>query len=358
MTLMSQTYRDALAVLVLDRELQRLDTAMISILEQDIVLAFVGWTRRLWTLQEAALAKKLYIQTLHISHKLEHEKPIQSKWQHLLSQICFQEDITAFTRSRIPSMMTLTKTILESSQAGPSTFPISTNMTVLQRLALAVQHRTTSKVDDEPLILATTLGLSIDPILSVHERDARMAALFVLVHDIPADIIFDHTWKRITNAPFRWAPRTLLGFPRLQLHATFGTAALCDERGLHACYQGFVADVAAGGIGWNMLQLGIEEQCYAIDEASGMKYEFQPSVESGQKLSFPKKCALLFRALGNAVAVASIAQEGQMDKEDEIEVSIVGHCTVVGSGAGLEIAEGRIVLKGVLTTNEQRWRVT
>ena len=116
-SLMSQTYREASAVLVLDKELQRLDIATVSQLEQDILTAFVGWTRRLWTLLEAALASRLYVQTLHVPHKLETTAPSPvSPRDSLLAKICFREDIAAFTRSRIPPMASLARAVFESTE--------------------------------------------------------------------------------------------------------------------------------------------------------------------------------------------------------------------------------------------------
>ncbi|KAH9893642.1 hypothetical protein C8Q73DRAFT_697870 [Cubamyces lactineus] len=238
-TMMSQTYKDAYAVLVLDRELQGLDTEKVSVLEQELLTAFVGWTRRLWTLQEASLANRLYVQTLRSAHKLDNADRKDAR-ELLLARICFCEDMHALMRSRIPPMATLKQSVFEVSSPIDTNvpIPISTCTTPLQRLALAVQHRVTSKMEDEPLILAITLGLDPTAILDTADPEVQMSVLMTLLRDVPADIVFG-AWPKLARAPFRWAPRSLLGFP---LHAlqSFGPGAVCDSRGLHACYEGTI----------------------------------------------------------------------------------------------------------------------
>jgi hypothetical protein len=59
-TLMAKTYADAAAVAVIDSALRQLSIATPAE-EQLFTLYFSNWVRRLWTLQEALLAKKLFI---------------------------------------------------------------------------------------------------------------------------------------------------------------------------------------------------------------------------------------------------------------------------------------------------------
>ncbi|KAJ6469398.1 hypothetical protein C8R45DRAFT_430441 [Mycena sanguinolenta] len=254
-------------------------------------------------------------------------------------------------------MATLKSTVFETSPPS-SALPITTSTTTYQRLAHTVQYRSTSKPADEPVILAITLGLPLDRILDVPEEDhdARMGALLVLLHDVPADIVFWGAWpgERCMKVPFRWAPKSLLGFPR---HATgvttFGPGAVCDEKGLHASYQGLFINACAGG---NTELTG--ERWYVADMESGMKYEFGPRAESGvQKL--PERCALLLRAFGieGDTAVATVLREAQGDGQSEIQVTVVGHWVMYGSG-GLDCAEGALVLEGRSMASDQRWCVT
>ncbi|KAK7039272.1 hypothetical protein VNI00_010177 [Paramarasmius palmivorus] len=321
--LMSQTYQNAKSVLVLDRELQRLDTKSTSLLEQDLITAFVGWTRRLWTLQEGALADRLYMQTLQCPHQLV--TTADEQCVDLVAKICFREDIAALTRRQIPPMATLRQSVFEVSPPT-SGFPIMITTTVLQRLANAVQHRSTSKMEDEALILAITLGLDVDPIIDAPNVDTRMAALLVLLKDVPADIIFG-TWPKLAHAPFRWAPRSLLGFP-LQALQSFGPAATCDSYGLHATYEGFLVDKDARPV-------VTSEDIFVVDKVSKMKYRFQYRDDG----TFPEMCALVFRAygIGGDTAIARILRRWREDGKDVIEIVVVGYLVMVGSGVGLDV---------------------
>ena len=90
-----------------------------------------------------------------------------------------------------------------------------------------------------------------------------------------------------------------------------------------------------------------------------MKYEFRQKGGCGTR-EVPERCALLFRAymIGGDTAVASIAQDGQGDGQGEMEVTVVGHWVMVASGAGLQCAEGALVLEGRLVSKGQKWLVT
>jgi hypothetical protein len=58
---MSAIYHEADIVLVLDSWLQEIPRS-VNITEKAIRMYLANWQRRLWTLQEGILAKKLYIQ--------------------------------------------------------------------------------------------------------------------------------------------------------------------------------------------------------------------------------------------------------------------------------------------------------
>ena len=345
---MNQTYRDASSVLVLDRELQRLDTAMVSPLEQDLLTAFVAWTRRLWTLQEAAFANRLYIQTLRGPHILDTSQTPLTAHDRLLSQLTFRNDLATFMRARLPSSTMLARAVLEPlTPTSSAPLPASTT-TVLERLALAVQHRSTSVPADEPVVLALALGLPVATVLAAGaDRDARMAALLTLVRDVPADVVFAGAWpgERCARAGVRWAPRTLLGV--LLLVPSASPPAVCDERGLHASYRGLVVDAS-------LEKREVRERCYAVDELSGMKYEFRAQAGSEGRV-LPEKTVLLFRDSGGDVAVASVVGR---DGQDEVELLVVGHWNMIASAAVLKFAEGVPVVQAKLTNGHQRWCIT
>ncbi|KAI5837096.1 hypothetical protein DFP73DRAFT_449680, partial [Morchella snyderi] len=223
--LLGETYNHAEAVLVLDRELEYIDTRRTSMLEHDLLMSFVGWTRRLWTLQEAALARKLYVQTLYGPHRLENtENQSLGEREMAISQICFREDIETLIKDRIPPLSTLQEEPnIETSEGdlaldpGFPFFPVTSTRTAYQRLCFAVKHRSTSKMTDEAIILATIMGLDVKDLVQVPDVDNRMAILLTKLRNIPSDIIFANV-ERIEHAPFRWAPRSLLNFEIFMLN--------------------------------------------------------------------------------------------------------------------------------------------
>ena len=342
-TLMSRTYREASAVLVLDRELQRLDSQKVSSLEQDILTAFVSWTRRLWTFHEAALASRLYVQTLHGPSRIENSKPNLNQQELLLSQICFYDELKTFIRNRIPPMDQIKKTVLEKSEST------TVSITSFQRLSFAVKHRSTSKMGDEAIILAITLGFDVKELQKITDVEEKMARFLSLIQDVPSDIIFG-TWGKIGKAPHRWAPRSLLTFPIFNLQS-FGPPATCDSRGLHGQYQGFLIEGAVP-------EKQDTNSYYAIEEKSGMKYEFQPR-EDTPHIKWPEKPALVFRPffVGGDTAVVHILKRAPESGNDVLEVTIVGYLRMVASGAGLDF-NMKNTMKGVLTSQDQRWNVT
>ncbi|KAL7904555.1 hypothetical protein GGI35DRAFT_489670 [Trichoderma velutinum] len=346
---MGSTYQHATAVLVLEREIECLDMNSVSLLERDLVAAFVAWTRRLWTLQEAALAPQLYIQTQTSSIKLDNTLREEEE-ACLVAQICFRKDIVRLTRMRIPSMNTLKKSVLEqTSTPSTSILPFFVTTTAFQKLAHAVKHRATSKMEDEALILAITLGFETDTILAAPNVDLCMAALLVMLKDVPADIRFGN-WSKLAHAPFRWAPRTLLGFP-LQAMRSFGPSATCDIHGLHATYEGLVIN------GWH--SKSGRGDIFAIDKMSQMKYKFQLPSDNDVAI-FPDSCALIFRANGieGGVAIARILGTSKNSSgKSIIEAVVTGYLIQVENGQGLGVT-GQNVLEGTLTLKDQDWCIT
>ncbi|OTA66075.1 hypothetical protein K449DRAFT_392008 [Hypoxylon sp. EC38] len=334
--LMGPTYQDAVAVLVLDRDIQLLNTNNVSQFEQDFITAFIGWTRRLWTLQEAALARVLYVQTLGRPHKLEN---VASDQDNLLARICFWEDIAGLMRRRIPPMA-----MFKGSEFDKvPDYGIHITNTVLQKLIHAIKHRTTSKMKDEARILATTLRLEPQTIIDAPDVEKAMASLFVLLKDVPADIIFGN-WPKLSHAPFRWAPRSLLGLP-LQATQSYYPAATCDSQGLHVTYQGLLID-------------GRPEKTFrhiiVVDETSKM-YEFRARKDI-LGISLPARCALILgQGVGHS-AIARILGEEIVEDRAEIKIVIIGFLLQVGSGSLHSTAQH--LFKGKLTVKDQCWCVT
>lgn len=378
--LLGETYKRAEAVLVLDRELEHIDTRRTSLLEHGLLMSFVGWTRRLWTLQEAALARKLYVQTLHGPHRLENtdDQSLGEK-EKAISQICFREDIEMLIKDRIPPLSTLQEEPnIETSEGGGAldtgspSIPVTSTRTAYQRLCFAVKHRSTSKMTDEAIILATIMGMDVKDLIQVPDVDNRMAILLTKLRHMPSDIIFADV-ERIGHAPFRWAPRSLLNFEIFRLDS-FSPPGICTLEGFDATYEGLILDSGAG--------LRPDDNRYHVtDRITKINYTF---VLRGDAPTFtlPDIPALIFRhhCINNDVAVVNIRRqqlpqdEGGFNNIDiggeegigrdpsnhhylSYEVELVGHLVLVASG-GTWDGEPRTVIEGVKTGTEQRWRIT
>ncbi|KAF9458797.1 hypothetical protein BDZ94DRAFT_1269700 [Collybia nuda] len=233
--LLRKTYEDAVAVLVLDRELGQLDPDRTPLLEQKLVMSFIGWTRRLWTLQEGALARGLYFQ-MPSGPRLMYNMKIHAKTEtdidQIISKICFREDIEELMGNRVPQMEAMQKSSLETSDLTSGLPVIMEVSTSYQRLCFAVKNRSTSKMENEAFILATIIGAETKQFIDMPDIDSRMALLHTLMGEVPSDIISANV-ERISQAPFRWAPRSLLNFSTFRINS-FGPPGRCDTEGLHA----------------------------------------------------------------------------------------------------------------------------
>ena len=214
-TKLANTFRHASQVLVLDADLQR-SSRRCSKLELATRILCSSWMKRLWTLQEAVMAEetpncsKLDIQFL--------EGPIEfnAVGQSALS-LYNTESASKVVYSAFPQFQ---------AKAG-----------IFKFLSRALEHRTTSKVEDEAVCLASILGVNdLKSILNGKTAEQRMQALYTLIGQLPASVLF-HRSKRL-DAGFRWATASLLGSKR---RYTFGgPLANCDAKGLHVQFAGYV----------------------------------------------------------------------------------------------------------------------
>lgn len=359
--LLRKTYRDATAVLVLDRELERLDTETTSLLEQELRMSFIGWTRRLWTLQEGALAHKLYFQTFrgpYLIGKVNSYAGTETEVEELISKICFREDIEELMSNRIPPLETMQKSTFETSDSATGFPAISEASTSYQRLCFAVKHRSTSKMTDEAPILATIIGAETKDFVEMHDVDSRMSLFHTLMREIPSDIIFAKI-ERISQAPFRWAPRSLLNLSTFRVNS-FGPPGTCDAQGLHATYEGFVP-IGQSGSGYEPK----DDKYYAEDTCTGIKYTFihhGDQHDAGGTLRLPERPAFIFRYYGidGDVAVVNILDATGDGGLSEYKVTVVGHLKLVASGGSWGVDEESVMerLEGTMTNAEQRWLIT
>ena len=185
---MRKTYLAADKVLVLDSYIEVTDRTAADV-ERILRILCCGWTRRLWTLQEGALANALYFQFPDGPYDLDaavtrlRECVRSSEYVHVLDHM--REFHDSWNRGSLES---------------PTT--------VIPRLSRALRYRATSVPEDEALCLATLFGLNMEKIVKVRPCD-RMKQFWSLVANPPAGLIF-WTGLKLEEPGLQWAPKSFL----------------------------------------------------------------------------------------------------------------------------------------------------
>ena len=209
--LMSKTYSCAAAVVVLDREIQK---ASIYTPSEELFLSICGsgWMGRLWTYQEAALARRLIFQMKDGLYELDPSLlppptlPLMTIWAHLAKQL------KALTITDVPAISSVQATL---------------------------RWRQTSKPDDETLAIAGILNID-SSILLKYEGEARKARFWALLQSVPKGIIH-LPGPKLSLKGFRWAPQTLLYQPLNGSNTMFKTGeAKCTDDGLIGDFEALV----------------------------------------------------------------------------------------------------------------------
>ena len=217
-TRLASTFRQASQVLVLDADLQR-SSKNCSRLELATRILSAGWMKRLWTYQEALMADTTpnctNINVQFADGSLEFNSLMGKDLRGL-----------HYTESAV-------KVVYQS-------FPqFRSKDQMLAFLSHALQYRTTSRVEDEALCLASILGIDVKPIANATTAEQRIQTMYILMEQVPASILF-HRSTRLNLEGFRWAPATLLGNKKNFTFSTRDTLARCDPHGLHVQYAGYV----------------------------------------------------------------------------------------------------------------------
>ena len=214
---MRKTYWEAESILVLDSHLLDVDLQMVP--EKDVWLRLLtcGWTRRLWTLQESALAKDIFLQlrggVLNIDQCLSYG--LQTS-----------DDVLILEWSKLRGAWERWTSDLSNSKPQ-----------LLETLSDAVAWRSTSIAEDEAVCLGCLTGLdpsSVEQILILTTHEDRMMKFWELQQTLFTGILF---WggPRIQKFPYRWAPLSFLNqgpAPFLGSQSNKAFAAQPSEKGL------------------------------------------------------------------------------------------------------------------------------
>ena len=208
---MKKTYLEATRVLVLDRSLRIHCSKTMDPVEAGIRILSSGWTRRLWTLQEAALpARNSRLSFLFRDGAINIHHLLQQMFQIVRSTIGMKGLVTNIT-NRIGTFASF-----PSEYEGDLREDLGT-------ITFSLKYRSVSVPCDEPLLIANLLDLGVDDILKGpcpladcanvgcdHSRIHRLWSLMpAAFRGIPRTIIL-HVGPRLSEPGFRWAPSTLL----------------------------------------------------------------------------------------------------------------------------------------------------
>ena len=195
---MRRTYAKAHKTLILDSALYNYDSQGLSAAELQARILTCGWMRRLWTLQESALASDPWVQfkdgPLSLTLMFDRLKKLH--------------DENLNHRRLVQEMWLDSKPLTLSQYHSPTGFP---ELWLLDR---ALSHRNTTVALDEALCIATLMNLDVSKILPSSNEDERMCKIWDLLASsnnglLPCKMIFLEGVK-LERRGYRWAPSTLL----------------------------------------------------------------------------------------------------------------------------------------------------
>lgn len=189
---MRKTYEQAEAVLVLDAELLCIKVPPSP--EEILVRILCStWMTRLWTLQEAALAGRLLFQfeDCAVDFRTLKLATLQPK--------IFGKGFFLLSRGSSPLLNIFGITTPK---------PFHSYKYPLAAIWTSLKWRSTTKIGDMPICLATLVGSSVKSILDANE-DWKMQAFWASQDTIPSSILWCYgPW--LPENGYRWAPANLL----------------------------------------------------------------------------------------------------------------------------------------------------
>lgn len=188
--LMAETYATAAAVVAIDSAMLQHSLAT-PVEEQLFTLYFSNWVRRLWTLQEALLSKKLFI---HLD-------------DGFIDVLSFLE---MDNRVQIPAFFELYRWFQKLMSVPIARHRKENREFSLDDVILHLAHRTSSKPEDEILAIAGLFGLDVRKYVNL-DPEERMIQ-FLMEHNnglVRFDVLFLQGPKLLVEG-FSWAPKTFL----------------------------------------------------------------------------------------------------------------------------------------------------
>ena len=187
---MRSVYSRATRVLVLDQELMQ--SSMDSCSEEKLArITCSTWIRRMWTLQEAALARVTYFQFAG--------EPV----------VVLDDPLPAAGEN--PHSESFDNEVMYYSHLFEFNWWKKPRMTELSRICFAfraLKSRSTSHTADQPICLAILLDLDLNELMDAPES-YRMGKLWSMCPQVPAGLLF-LPGNKLTDKNLGWAPASCM----------------------------------------------------------------------------------------------------------------------------------------------------
>lgn len=361
--LLGKTFNEANAVLVLDRELEAVESATASFLELGLRILCSGWVKRLWTLQEASLASeahgidKMYFQMNDGPFLYQKYDPNRKAPQYTGAP-------TTEIRAEERTLLNDYRIIMELGDQIPSVHMMR-NMregwSPFQVIYTALEHRSTSKAEDAPVCVASLLGKDISMILSTADVEQRMANFYILMREIPCGVIWYNGSEKLRKTPFRWVPSSMTACPIYHFYMKWNTG-ICDSAGLHVKYGGFVfAEIEEE----RRETEATLPQDFSVGETDGaLARLYWPLGSTRLQIPMQRNLAVIIRKSDNEEnlfipTAAVVVIEDIVDRDDGVG-STEFVCRIVGYMYLWPLARhpGTVLFRGHRTALDQRWCIT
>ena len=205
---MARVYSTASIVLVLDSTLRTVDVGSSSAARVLLQLLTSPWNHRLWTLQEASLAREL---VFAFHDGLYNARELWNRGRSIPTPIGYECRL----------------------KLGELLVKKHTNVVTIARL---LRRRSSSVPADEFLAVASLLEIPIEPLTSKEGED-RCCEFWTLLKHVPRSIVFQ-VQEKISIEGFRWAPRSLMGSKATEtMSAADGDAIVTATHGLRGIYD-------------------------------------------------------------------------------------------------------------------------
>jgi hypothetical protein len=237
-------YEQAKRVVVLDGELQRA-SVRASHEEVGVRICVSGWMRRVWTLEEGVIGRdKLWI-------KFREGLMPLPEWVPSLTDTISLNAIRFLSQYLPPRPVFM---IAADGEGSPGPGHQDESKTIIANILMAVQFRTTSRLEDESICFGYLLKMDMVPLFEETTAGSRMRKFLTNLSQgiryLPAHFVFTREPKLQADG-FRWAPTSFTAIksgdlPRL-LRSLSRSPAHFSAAGLQHKYLAFLLQMPPNG---------------------------------------------------------------------------------------------------------------